>query len=332
MSILQRAEQQRTDAGDELERAHDGYRVVEPMRPDLRPGESVTWIPEMYCQKCQQPRGVKKCPICGDATVLREDLGEVVLPDLPAGAALNLPLQVATPELPPALELAPEGSAPELAPPAAPPARRRVIDDVTPPPDLELPPEFAALEDDAFRTALGEHAPPPAAESPRPLGRLDRALLERAEQERLEEAAAARSRVLDLAQARRAPPMSAAAGSANGSSSNGGSREPAPSSIFRRDSSRNAGGRTVMQQREIQRELDDGGREVQRTLGRNGRRKSIEDELVGLWEGAKLNLDHWVQMASGFAQAGKTPADAADLADELYMELIRRQRLATATR
>ena len=88
----------------------------------------------------------------------------------------------------------------------------------------------------------------------------------------------------------------------------------------------------MQQTREIirERELDADGREVQRTLGRNGRKRSIEDELINLWEGAKLNLDHWVQMSCAFAQAGKSPEEAADLADSLYMELIRRQRLATS--
>ena len=88
----------------------------------------------------------------------------------------------------------------------------------------------------------------------------------------------------------------------------------------------------MQQTREIirERELDADGREVQRTLGRNGRKRSIEDELIGLWEAAKIDLGQWVSMANAYAMNGKTPEEAADLADSLYMELIRRQRLATS--
>ncbi|HKY36461.1 MAG TPA: hypothetical protein VJN18_11010, partial [Polyangiaceae bacterium] len=76
----QSSETPATSVDEQLEARHDGYTMVEPARPDLKPGESVTYVPDRYCVKCQQPRGIRKCSICGSPTVLRSDLGEVQLP------------------------------------------------------------------------------------------------------------------------------------------------------------------------------------------------------------------------------------------------------------
>lgn len=284
---------------------HDGYTMVEAMRPDLRPGESITYVPDRYCVKCQQPRGIKKCSICGGETVLREDLGEITLPDLPPGAALDLPMST-TDQPPPGA-------------PALPASTRLVLDDATPPPDPEIDQLLArdASVSDADRPKLGSM--------------LTRAMQERAAAERAEaqviEQAKERSRLLNLAAERQAeaeakPPVPAflRPAAATGASilelagrSNGSPR---------------ASGRSSMQTTTRERVLDEGGREQQRTPGKGSRRKTVEDELLSLWEEAKIQKEHWVQFAAAYARSGMAPEEAADAADSLYMELIKREQLA----
>lgn len=43
-------------------------KQVEPYRPDLRPGQSVTAVPDLWCLTCEKPRGGTTCGICGGVT------------------------------------------------------------------------------------------------------------------------------------------------------------------------------------------------------------------------------------------------------------------------
>lgn len=54
-----------------------GLRVVEPLRPDLRPGETIMTVPERWCPKCEQARGGKICPKCRTWTEQRLADGEL---------------------------------------------------------------------------------------------------------------------------------------------------------------------------------------------------------------------------------------------------------------
>ena len=305
MSLLDAAAKRRQDEIDAGGRPHDGYTMVEAMRPDLKPGESITYVPDRYCQKCQQPRGIKKCSICGRETVLREDLGEVVLPDLPAGASLDLPLAGNTAEPVPGLP------AETLA---------RPVLDATPPPD----PEIDAL--------LARDASVSESERPKLGSMLTRAMAEREAAERAEatviEQAKERSRLLNHAAERQAqaaakPPLPAfmRPAAATGASI-------LDLAHHRPNGSPRASGRSSMQTTTRERVLDEGGREQQRTPGKGSRRKTVEDELLTLWEEAKIQKEHWVAFAAAYARSGLEPGEAADAADSLYMELIKREQLA----
>lgn len=300
------------DEGEQLER-HDGYRVVEAMRPDLRPGESVTYVPDRYCEKCQQPRGIKRCSICGSDTVLRADLGTVQLPDLPPGAALDLGLET------------------NATPPAAAPRAQRQLIDVTPPPDLDgfpdvpelAPVELAAAELAAELEPASELEPPKG-------GLLERAFSVRNAQLRAEEEARRRSKLLDAAARERMPAPAPSTNGTNGV-------HHTPSILDLRNSQRSTttrlhAGRTTgrgLMEREQRSVRDDAGREVQRTIGRTGRARSAEEQLLDLWEGAKVDKAQWAKFAAAALAAGQPPEDAANSADALYMEMIRRENLAT---
>lgn len=321
MSILEQAAERRAKEEQIApEPRHDGYVPVEPMRPDLKPGESITYVPDRYCVKCQQARGIRRCPICGSETVLREDLGQVVLPELPPGAALNVELktQIDAPALPSSS--------------SATPATNRQVLDATPPPDPEIEqllehdphdPRFTPRETVVQDVRIGARS-----------SMLDRALREREEAAKSEavviEQATTRSRLLD-----RAAEQAAAAAAP----------QPMPA-FLRRESSRPAlldlstrrtngsrlvaSGRSAMQTTSRERVLDEGGREVQRTPGKGSRRKTPEDELLTLWENARIDKSHWVKFAAAYAQSGMDPEAAADAADALYMQLITRENLATS--
>lgn len=57
--------------------ARRGLQAVEPLRPELAPGESVMTVPDRFCEKCQEPRGGRTCAKCQRPTVPRLKEGEV---------------------------------------------------------------------------------------------------------------------------------------------------------------------------------------------------------------------------------------------------------------
>jgi hypothetical protein len=54
--------------------ARNGMKVNAPARPDLKPGESITTVPERWCEKCEQPRGGRKCHVCSSICVQRVEI------------------------------------------------------------------------------------------------------------------------------------------------------------------------------------------------------------------------------------------------------------------
>lgn len=83
-----------TPAESDIERIgrEQSLRVIPPARPDLKPGETVTSVPERWCEKCEEARPKRRCAICGGFTVRRlppdavpEDLG----PPRPTDAELE---------------------------------------------------------------------------------------------------------------------------------------------------------------------------------------------------------------------------------------------------
>lgn len=297
---------------------HDGYRVVEPLRPDLRPGESVTWVPEQYCQRCNQARGTKKCPICGDLTVERSSVAEVNLPDMPAGAAL-------------ALELEHGGQLEEST--AVQPVGRRVLAEAPPPDDGDFDPPGEQPDADPPPAAPPSGMTPLRPRGLRPTSLLGRALEQREAQERIEAEARQREQARQQ-QNRPAFLQSTGTNGAHQSASEQRRSAPPPSSgvlDFRgRSGSPSAGGRRgAMQQRNNQRvQYDDSGREEHRTMGRGGKRKTAEQSLLELWEKALIDKPIWSRFVAAAISAGNSATDAANIADAAYMEMIEREHIA----
>ncbi len=78
-------------------------------------------------------------------------------------------------------------------------------------------------------------------------------------------------------------------------------------------------------QRRHQRDYDDEGRSYG---GSRGRVRTPAEELDSLWASAKVDEPKWVEFAAGFAAGGASPQEAANMADDLYAELIARQAFA----
>lgn len=99
----------------------------EAFRPDLAPGESVTTVPDRWCEACATARGSRTCPICGARTIERTEDVDV------AG-------QLATP---------PDTAEPDDVPPPRPavvrPARRVLVElEDEPAPRTHVAPEERA--------------------------------------------------------------------------------------------------------------------------------------------------------------------------------------------
>lgn len=298
---------------DETGRAH---AITEPARPDLKPGETVTYAPDRYCLACEQARGTRRCPVCGGATLTEAEVAAAaavpvhfdrpmgVLPpvdlladdaddddmeplELGGGPALEL---VGRPD--DAIELAPgELGAPELAP-APHRARyveRRDVDDVRPQRGRVQPDGHA---DNNRGRAVSAHNARPVPQ------RFEKPIPPR------------RKRVVEVAPnaARRASQGAAAMERSNTTSA----RRP----------------------QRIQ-EVDEDGRDVHRT-GSARRGRSVEDMYNILWDEAKVDKTMWARFAAAalmspvYDEDGKaferTPTDAASVADAMYCELIDREK------
>jgi len=347
------------------ERTHvsrDGqaFDVNDPLLPDLQPGESRTMVPDWWCENCAQARPLKKCSVCGHRTVLRSSL-----PDDPAAddvvalaklQGLEVPPGLVQLELPPddaggviddvqAAEPRPMGArrnvtfvhdhaeAPELAAAAE-------LADIVPtvhigpvdaPPDPQGDLEAEAFGTDALKTdAPAVHVPPARGVLlPRAPGGLLGALEEsRAKREAAVEALPASSirPAMNTYSDRERAIMERPRGPmARGAVDRPSHRGPVQETKRPRE-------RTIMQSTRAatQHELDDRGRPVQHTVGRS-KTRTVEDQLIGQWETAKVDRTIWSTfLASAMGRADVTSvADAADLADEAYMELLRRDRYAT---
>lgn len=271
--------------------AADGMQsqLVDPLMPELEPGRTITTTPERWCPQCGQARGGTVCAVCGGRCRVRGETDPVQAPQLPPDGEMDDA---------PVLELdAAPGSETQLEPAEV----DRLLDEVRVPRQLRraAPAPFkpsAGLE--RMRARAAElNAPPP--EPP---------IVQRAAGRSLVSAAIAEQHVN-----RPWEPLT------------GPRREPP----YRR--------RTPMPP-QPQRTYDERGREVQ-TMGGGPRRGQLtaEDQLVQFWGNAKVDLSVWSQFASAFAahpgvvnsETGlPDPQLAADLADQLYVELIQRQGLA----
>lgn len=54
----------------------NGLQVNAPARPELQPGESVTTVPDRFCEQCAQPRGGRRCQVCRALTVRVQEIEE----------------------------------------------------------------------------------------------------------------------------------------------------------------------------------------------------------------------------------------------------------------
>lgn len=78
-------------------------------------------------------------------------------------------------------------------------------------------------------------------------------------------------------------------------------------------------------QQRYQRDYEEDGRQYG---GSRGRVTTPQEQLDVLWSKANVDQAKWCEMAAGFAAGGASPQEAANMADELYAELIARQQFA----
>jgi hypothetical protein len=78
-------------------------------------------------------------------------------------------------------------------------------------------------------------------------------------------------------------------------------------------------------QQRYQRDYDDEGRQYG---GTRGRVTTPQEQLDTLWVKAIVDEVKWSSFAAGFAAGGASPLEAANMADDLYAELIARQAFA----
>lgn len=276
-------------------------RVNAPMRPDLKPGETVTYAPDRWCEACSQARGTRLCPICGGQTVLKSELSPVDAVPL----SFERPMSVSLPADPGALELEQlEQDDEPLSDEEVRGAVREALDEGR----LVMPDaaELEQLEHPSTRGTRTQLEPPG-----------DRT---RARQTEDVDVPSRRKRIVDVT-----PPAARM-------------ESPFPVRDKRRrvplfnlpDRGAAIMDRSVAtaQSRRIpqrDKELDDQGREVHRT-GNARRARSLEDTYEQLWNEGKLNKDTWTRFAAAAASTGAEAETAAAYADELYMQLILREQ------
>lgn len=313
--------------GGEVEPDYDG------VQPTLEPGGTVTSVPPWWCAKCERSRGGRRCGVCGGQTVAREELPQDPAADAVAALA---ELQNVDPDVvnvtvqrlePTSLEaVAPPPDPADLVyaqtvPAAAPPAAELEQSSL---PELELDDE---AEDLPPGPAIDEQ---PQAR-PRPGSILDRLKTKQSARaatvrsdERLVGATYRETRIMT----RPKSPMSRGVVDR----ARGGRPHPL------RDNDSPQRSSHTMQPAQRSKDLDERGREVQRTMGRS-KRGSIEDKLLKLWETANVDRGMWSGFLAAALQrlvpneAGElepiSVEEAAELADACYMQLLLRDNAAT---
>lgn len=310
------------------------YDLTAPALPDLAPGEMRTTLPERWCAKCEQLRPKRTCAVCGCQTeappahvlehISRQDAQPRPTFGPPTADVLkhiveNVPVHVV--ELDAAGNNAAAAAA-ALSMPGDP------DDDLEPAEDDDEAPDELEEEDDELD---GLTVDVPADEPPKGLGLVAR--LAAAQRTRATQAHVA---VEDLTRRELLIATRPKGPIARGIEER--SRPRAWQPLSDRTTRRNQP-MTARPMHSRNRDLDERGREVQRTEGR-AKTRSVEDQLIGLWEGAKIDLLTWNQYFAAamqqpqFDEAGKpyacSPEDAADLADQMYLQLLIRQKYATA--
>lgn len=280
-------------------------RVNEPLRSDLKPGETVTWTPDRFCTACSQARGTRLCPICGAVTEPRAALSPVDQVPL----SFERPMGAVPPD-PGARELE---QLDELEPLDVDGAGALEPLELLPRIDAELGPgnDEDEDEDDAL-------------EPPHPSVRGARTVMEppgdrvRGRQTQDVDVPTRRKRIVDVEPrpARRENPYPVRDKRRTVPTFN-------PEQGAARMSERNQTAARRIPQRAV--EVDEGGREIHRS-GNARRARSLEDVYDELWDGGKVDVNKWCEFASARATTGAEPEDAANFADELYMQLILRQQ------
>lgn len=82
-------------------------------------------------------------------------------------------------------------------------------------------------------------------------------------------------------------------------------------------------------------ELGRGRQPEQQQRGTNGSRKggkTTEDAYASLWATGKIDKPTWIKFAAGAVVGAQEASDAANMADELYMEMMDREALAVPSR
>jgi len=275
-------------------------RVNEPMRPDLLPGQSVTYAPDRWCEACSQARGTTRCSICGGSTVLKSELGALdAVPldfDRPLGAGAALPVDLA--------ELGPDDDDESDDDDSD----GGKSDDAVPAAGVSLPDDVGALElEPAHPPVRGLRMPS------EPAG--DRTRTRQTEE-------------VDVLHRRR--PI------ADAEPDRQVTRNPYPMRDKRKQipvynnprlgaapMQREPSPARRLPQREA--EYDEAGRQVHRA-GAARRTRSIDDVYQMLWDEDKLEKSLWCSFACAAASTGLEPSDAANYADDLYKEKLLREQ------
>lgn len=303
---------------------------------ELAPGQSLTTVPDYWCETCKQARPKQRCALCGTRTVLRAELDH----DPAAAAATKLAelqnVPVAT-RIDGALV---DGSAATIAAPPPPPpdpheqlegAFERVLDaedlirETTTELGFEPGPRLLNAEE-----AIGLVQAMADAGKPSSAARMSSGtrLVDRLRERELE-----RQRELERAAQ---PPPRPSLPPASGLHRTLMERRGSPftrgreDKVFHRSSPLLRENATMQNTRAtVSHEIDERGREVQRTGSRRGANRSVEDQLVSLWEKATIDETKWCTFLAAAMQRAESMEDAAALADAAYLQLLIRQRYAT---
>jgi hypothetical protein len=283
-----RADEAADDGSVEAVAARTGLKVVEPLRPELAPGESVMTVPDRFCTKCNEARGGRVCGVCRKPTVARLAEGEA----------------------------AEEYTPPELVRPSR--SIRTPKFRAAAKPELD---ELEELDDDQGDEGDDDDAPPaPVTRSvraprlrPEPVREVE---LEReaATNEMAELRAQLRSMRAELVQY---------ATAASGFSLNAARRQQGEPMAPRQQQAR-MGRRREMPATDH--EFETVSRQQGRT-GRRGQ-VSVDARMAQQWDEATINLPAWIAFYQALLHGCTTIEDVerqAELADEAYVQLMVRQ-------
>jgi hypothetical protein len=321
---------QATNSTTHIDREGEQHELVPALLPDLQPGEMRTTLPDRWCEKCQQLRPRRTCAICGQQTTAPP---ADVLDELAAAraqlderlraaagrAAQSVPVHV--------VELDAAGNHAGGVP-------GDPDDDLDDDDDTDDADDDEAADDELDGLTL--EVPDVAQDADLTAGGKGLGLLGRLAAAQRTRATASHVAVEDLTRREFLIASRPKGPIARGIEER--SRPRAWQPLTDRTTRRNQP-MTARPMSSRNRDLDERGREVQRTEGR-AKTRSVEDQLVGLWEQAKMDITSWnLYYAAAMQQvqyddAGKpcatTPEDGADMADQMYLQRLLREKYATA--